>query len=239
MNPVFPGRSVQQIVRQGRAEVRIKSLKKLIAISVGPSKLTPLELQTVLFEVANLSNERPIGINKTPKVDGSFPVLTPNSLLLGRSLNTFPDDNLLASQLKKSERYQLICQITTEFWNRWAQEVTPAAIVRQTWHETGRNLQQGDIVLIHDKSDLKGKYMLGMVEEAKISDDGLVRSCLVGYTVPYNKDPVGRYSGGRRIVVSRSVQRLTLLLPIEEQPEKLVVENNVVMKLSQEEKLGK
>ena len=104
------------------------------------------------------------------------------------------------------------------------------------WHETGRNLQQGDIVLIHDKSDLKGKYVLGMVEEAKISDDGLVRSCLVGYTVPYNKDPVGRYSGGRRIVVSRSVQRLTLLLPIEEQSEKLVVENNVVMKLSHVEK---
>ena len=49
-----------------------------------------------------------------------------------------------------------------------------------TWHETGRNLQQGDIVLIHDKSDLKGKYVLGMVEEAKISDDGLIRSCLVG-----------------------------------------------------------
>ena len=61
----------------------------------------------------------------------------------------------------------------------------------------------------------------------------------MGYTVPYNKDPVGRYSGGRRIVVSRNVQRLTLLLPIEEQSEKLVVENNVVMKLSQEEKSGK
>ena len=59
------------------------------------------------------------------------------------------------------------------------------------------------------------------------------------YAVPYNKDPVGRYSGGTRIVVSRSVQRLTLLLPNEEQSDKLIVENNLLKKSSQEEKLRK
>ena len=220
--------------RQGRCEIRINSIKKLLIISVGMTKLTPLELQTVLFEIANLSNERPIGIHKTPRVDGSFKILTPNCLLIGRSLNSVPDDTNLGSHLRISDRYQLIQQVTNDFWVRWTQEVTPAAVVRQKWHETGRNLQVGDIVLIHDKSEIKGKYLLGKVEEARMGSDGLVRSCQVGYTVPNAKDSLGTYSGGRKLSVSRSVQRLTLLLPIEEQPGTLIVEGDKVVKQSSE-----
>ena len=58
--------------RQGRTEVRIKTIKRLLKISVGDIKLTPAELQTVLYEAANLCNDRPIGISKTPKTDVKF-----------------------------------------------------------------------------------------------------------------------------------------------------------------------
>ena len=86
--------------RQGRCEVRIKTIKKLLTISVGSSKLTPVELQTAFFDAANLCNERPIGVHKTPKADGTFKVLTPNCLILGRSLNAVPDDSNLGLHLK-------------------------------------------------------------------------------------------------------------------------------------------
>ena len=86
--------------RQGRCEVRVKVLKKLITIAVGNARLSPTELQTVLFEAANLCNERPIGVHKVPKAEGTFQVLTPNSLLMGRSLNKVPDDSYLATHLK-------------------------------------------------------------------------------------------------------------------------------------------
>ena len=216
--------------RQGRAEVRIKLLKRLIHISVGSNRLTPLELQTVLFEVANLSNERPIGINKTPTADGTFELLTPNSLLIGRSLNAVPDDVQLASHLKKSERYQIIQTVTEEFWKRWAEQVTPEAIIRQKWHEQGRNMREGDIVLIHDKGPIKGKYLLGRIDAVDKSRDDLVRSVKVSYVVPNAKDKSKEYTGGRRITVSRSIQRLTLLLPIESQDTPLQVEDGKIMK---------
>ena len=64
--------------RQGKSEVTIKVIKRLLKIAVGEIRLTPSELQTALFEVANLCNERPVGINKTVKSDGSHQVLTPN-----------------------------------------------------------------------------------------------------------------------------------------------------------------
>ena len=106
------------------------------------------------------------------------------------------------------------------------------SIIRVKWHETGRNLRTGDIVLLHDKSPIKGRYQLGVVESAQKSEDGLVRSCQVGYKIP--KEPSKVYYGeenwkngrGKWISVSRSVQRLHLLLPVEEQDKPLTVEED-------------
>ena len=86
--------------------------------------------------------------------------------MMGRSLNSVPDDSNLATHLKKSERYQLIQQVTADFWSRWTQEVTPASVVRQRWHDTGRNLQVGDLVLVHDKSEVMGTYILGKLRKS-------------------------------------------------------------------------
>ena len=85
-------------------------------------------------------------------------------------------------------------------------------------------------MLIHDASELKGKYRLDMVEAVNVGKDGRVLSCSVGYTLPRSKDAVGQYSGGRRIVITRSVQRLSLLLPVEEQSERLEVVGFEVVK---------
>ena len=111
--------------------------------------------------------------------------------------------------------------------------MTPEHVIRQKWHETGWNLRVGDIVLIHDKSEIKGKYKMGIVEAVKTGEDGQVRSGTVGYMVPRSKDQFGQYSGGKRIQVSRSIQRLTLLLPIEEQNYPLEVVENTIKKVSQ------
>ena len=91
-------------------------------------------------------------------------MLTPNCSLMGRTQNAVPDDPNLASHSKKSERYQLVQQITSDFWSRWCQEVNPESIIRQDWHETGHNLKPGDVVLIHYQSNIKRKYKLGVVD---------------------------------------------------------------------------
>ena len=214
--------------RQGRTEVRIKSLKRLLTIAVSSAKLSPVELQTVLFEAANLANERPLGVMKLPNTDGSFTVLTPNNLLMGRSLAKVPDDIHIGDKLKKSERYKLIQQVTADFWDRWATEVTPQFLLRQKWHEDGRDLKRGDVVLIHDSSAIKGRYIMGVVEEVVVGKDDRVRSCSVAYVIPSEFDSGHNYSRGRRIVVKRSIQRLTLLLPVEDQEGPLEVFGNVL-----------
>ena len=50
------------------------------------------------------------------------------------------------------------------------------------------------------------------------------------YTIPNAKDTVGTYTGGRKITVTRSIQRLTLLLPVEEQIHSVEIVNGKVRK---------
>ena len=204
--------------RQGKAERRIGVVKKLIRLSVGDTRLSPLELQTILMEICNICNERPIGLSK-PREDGSYTVLTPNHLLLGRSGNVLPDDAELAEDLPGPARYRLVNLVTTLFWQKWTNEVAPRLILRQKWHEKSRNLRIGDLVMICQTSQVKAKYKLAIVEDVHCSNDGCVRSATVKYTnIP---------SGGRcsYVRVKRSVQRLVLILPVEEQETPLEVKD--------------
>ena len=72
----------------GTAESLIRSVKRCLTNSIRKQVLTFSELQTVLFEVGNLINERPIGRHPTDPNDGAY--LSPNDLLLGRSTSRVP-----------------------------------------------------------------------------------------------------------------------------------------------------
>ena len=52
--------------------------------------------------------------------------------------------------------------MTDHLWKRWAAEATPAQVIRQKWHETQWNLQVGDLVLVHDSSKMRNKYVLAV-----------------------------------------------------------------------------
>ena len=92
--------------RQGKVERRIAIVKKHIKHAIGDSRVTPLELQTILFEIANICNERPITVAK-PRDDGTYHLVTPNQLLMGRSINQLPDDTDMSEDLPVAARYLL------------------------------------------------------------------------------------------------------------------------------------
>ena len=209
--------------RQGKAERHIGIMKRLIRLSIGDSRVTPVELQTSLFEIANICNERPIGVSK-PREDGIYDIITPNHLMMGRSSNILPDDAELASDLPMSARYRLVHHITSSFWRKWSTEVSPSLIVRQKWHKNSRNLCVNDLVMICDSSVIKAKYKLGLVEMVHPSTDGIVRSATIHYVL-LQKNSQGE-DKVQHIRVKRSVQRLVLILPVEEQSTPLMVEEN-------------
>ena len=64
--------------------------KKAIMSTLGEQILTHSELLTVMYEIANLLNERPIGKQSKDIDDGAY--LCPNDLLLGRATSRAPSD---------------------------------------------------------------------------------------------------------------------------------------------------
>ncbi|CAC5379460.1 unnamed protein product [Mytilus coruscus] len=171
----------------GCSEALIKSVKKSLSLAIGQSIMTFSELQTVLFEVANILNERPIGTSTSDPNEGTY--LCPNDLILGRASSNVPVGNWDESD---------------NFKKRW----------KQKWHVSKRNLQVLDLVLVQDNNSFRSNWKLGQIVEAKSSRDGVTRDVTVRYK---NIGPGTKYTGTQDLLIRRSAHRIVVLLPVEEQ----------------------
>ncbi len=88
------------------------------------------------------------------------------------------------------------------------------SVVRQKWHVSKINVVPGDIVLLQDSNAVVGKWKLAQIAEATPSQDGKVRNVTVRYK---NPKPGMKYDGEPDMMVKRSVHKLVVLLPVEEQ----------------------
>ena len=187
----------------GAVEALVKSTKRALTASIGDNILKPLELQTCMFEAAQLVNQRPIGNHPTDPSDGVY--MCPNDLLLGRSTPAIPQGPF-KERCSFRFRFDFIQMIVDAFWKRWVQEVFPNLVVWPKWHTEQRNLKVGDIVLIQDSNALRGKWKKAIVVDATPSADGKVRHAQLRYQTNENTN----------IVVDRPVQRLILLVPVDD-----------------------
>ena len=196
-------------------ESLIKVAKRAIHFSLSNQRLSVPEFLTVCCAVSNLLNERPIGVK--PSVDSTINVLTPNSLLLGRATAS----NLLGWQPYETSiatRYHLVQSVVEDFWKQWTELYAPALVVQRKWHTASRNLRPGDVVIVADRNTLRGDYRLALVKDVFPGEDGKVRKVTVQYKSYHTAERVHEYRGARDTVkdaVSRAVQRLALLVPVD------------------------
>ena len=136
-----------------------------------------------------------------------------------------PDDSNLCEELNYKSRYHLINAMTTAFWNLWAVVCAPKLVRAGKWRESSvRDVQVGDLEMVTDKNAIKSKYRLGIILEATKSSDGRVRSTVVQYFLPHtNKASNAKGKRGREITITRSAQRLAVILAVEEQERPLFV----------------
>ena len=106
----------------GSAEVMIKyikGIKKSYMRALGDRKLTYNETYTMMHEVANLCNERPIGLKPNEDSDPVF--LSPNSLFLGRCSDRIsggpfmPKHNWFEDNRQLKSRFILVQEVTDRF----------------------------------------------------------------------------------------------------------------------------
>ena len=175
-------------------------MKRALNAAIGQNILQFSELQTCLFEAAELVNERPIGVHPSSPEEGVY--LCPNDLLLGRTTNKVPQGPF-RERTSDKYRFDFLESIVKAFWKKWIREVFPNMLIQPKWHTEQRNCRKGDVVLVQDLNSVRGQWKMALVEEAIISMDGKVRRVLVSYKSPENT----------RITVERPVQKLIVLVP--------------------------
>ncbi|KAK0138077.1 hypothetical protein N1851_025741 [Merluccius polli] len=105
--------------------------------------------------------------------------LTPNHILLLKSMPTLPPGTFVKSDLYARRRWKQVQYLADLFWNRWTKEYLLLQQERQKWTSIKNNLNIGHIVLVVDPSAPRGSWLLGRVLEAKPDVKGLVRSVKV------------------------------------------------------------
>ena len=151
--------------------------------AIGTHVLNLNELFTLAKEVANLVNERPIGLKPNLQMDPAY--LSPNSLLLGRSCDRAsagPFQSKLDYTMDPSSdrtRYLLVQAITNQFWKKWTTTFFPTLLRRAKWHHKERNLCVGDVCVLRDSNALRGDWRLCRVKKVHPDDDKRVRNVSV------------------------------------------------------------
>ena len=185
-------------------ESLIKSVKKGIHHAIGMQRISFSEMLTVMFEVANLVNERPVGTK--PNSASDFTYLCPNDLLLGRSSSRIPSGPWNeTTNIRK--RFYFVQSIINSYWKKWTQCYFPSLMLQQMWHHQTRNMKAGDIVIIQDKNLILGQWRLGRISLVHPDSDGIVRNVEVQYK--HNDSTV-------YITINRPVQRSIMLMPVDE-----------------------
>ncbi|KAK4322627.1 hypothetical protein Pmani_006604 [Petrolisthes manimaculis] len=187
----------------GCTEAMVKLVKRVMMRVIGDTILTFGELQSVMFEIANILNERPIGMkNGSSNVRGSY--LCSNDLIFGRASPHVPEGQFVTNVNTKT-RQEFINAIVNSFWKKWMMYYFPTLILQQKWHTERRNLKVGDIVLVQDNSALKGTWKLAEVNKIMPSSDGKVRDVGIRYKIQRKN---GEYEGQQDMMVHRSVHNV-------------------------------
>ena len=201
----------------------VKGATKSILRVLGDTRLSLNETFTVLAEVANLLNERPIGIKPTDKSCTDY--LSPNSLLLGRSTARICSGPFQAAEKYTDDprqiqsRFLLVQSIVDQYWKVWLKWYFPTLLIRQKWHSDRRNVAIDDICVLKDSNAYRGEWRLCRVTNVFPDGNGKVRN--VEVMVKPRQSGVGPYIPTKPIKLTRHVCNLIVIVPANEKENRI------------------
>ena len=206
--------------RNGLSESQVKILKKCLHHALPPGAvLNYAELITLLSKISYSVNSRPLGLSGTSESsqqEDHLSPITPNQLLLGRS-----DDNCPPLEYDNSDkltaRLAYVSGVYDSWWKAWYRQILPTLVPCRKWKQEARNLSVGDIVFMFYPSSIKDHYRLARVKEVFSDNKGLVRTVKVAYRKRDARESKEEFKAKPLIEEIIAVQRLSVLMPEEEQ----------------------
>ena len=210
--------------RNGAIESFVKKFKQSLEL-YKESGFNYAELQSAFKRISSVLNSRPISARYGPRHAECDPdyleVITPNMLLTSRSGVDLPSREFSVHDTP-ARRLVYMEELQKDWWNRWKIQCFDSLFPTKSWTQKQRGVKVGDVVLISysDKSK-SGTYRLGIVLQVELDEDDLVRTCEVSYRIVRSDLPAKElrfyFKGLKYKKIRVPVQRLCVLLPVEEQ----------------------
>ena len=194
-------------------ERQIRTVRSVLnsTLALCPGRLDDSSLRTLFYEAMAIINSRPLSAVSDNKVDEP---LTPNHLITMKSAIPLPPPGKFVKEdMYARKRWRRVQYLTEQFWSRWKKEYLLNLNQRQKWISPRRNVQVGDVVLLMDDDVPRMQWPKGIVVDAVLSDDGLVRRVKVRRATS-KLDQDGRPETTMS-VVERPVQKIVVILAAE------------------------
>ena len=207
--------------RNGLAEASVKVLKQSLqhALPSG-TVLSFTELNTLCAKISFAVNARPLGLSNvshSSQQDDYLTVVTPNQLLLGRTDEASPPLDYREEDGKYTRRLAYVSSVYELWWARWIRQVLPTLVPIRRWRMKKKNLKVGDVVMIEYPNVIKDDYRVGKVVKVHPDSSKLVRTVTVAYRKRDAREDSLVYKSKPLTEEKMAVQRLSLLVPVEEQ----------------------
>lgn len=157
----------------GLWEAAVKSAKQhLTKLSINAT-FTYEEATTLLCGIEGVLNSRPMTPLSNDPSDHQ--ALTPAHFLIGGVITLPPESDVSTVPMSRLKRFKLVQSYMQTFWKRWSREYLPQLQRRGRWIKVTRNVQVGDLCLLHQENLPPTKWALVRVQEVHPGPDGIVR----------------------------------------------------------------
>ena len=191
----------------GKVERKIREVRKSVDIAVRNERLSVVQWETVMAQVANSINNMPIGLKNRITDLEQLDLITPNRLMLGRN-----NDRCGNAPLIICPDYKKIIETNAKIFRAWFEtwlvSYVPTLVERSKWHTSDKPVNVGDVVLfLKSDREFDLQYQYGIVSEIKPSKDGHIRRVVVQYQ---NQNETTKRT------TERGVRDLVIISPVEE-----------------------
>ena len=191
----------------GKVERKIQQVKKSITINMESNRLSVLQWESLVAQVANGINNLPLGLGNKVECLEDLDIITPNRLLLGRNNNRCPSGPLTAQHTFK-RMLDMNKNIYDTWFQSWLKSYVPSLIDRPKWLTTDTIIKIGDVVLfLKSEKEFERDYQYGIIHTVNVGRDGHIRVVEVEYQ--NHNEGVKRYT-------TRGVRDLVVIQPLDE-----------------------
>ncbi|GFW23129.1 integrase catalytic domain-containing protein [Trichonephila clavipes] len=157
----------------GLWEASVKSIKYPLRRVVSGSNLTYEKFLTVCIQIEGILNSRPLCALSSNSDDWN--ALTPAHFLIGRSMTSVVEPNLIELKENALKKWQRITRLVQLIWNKWHRCYLSELQQCNKWQFKKQNVNVGDLVVLNEDNMPTFKWPLGRITEIYSGSDALIR----------------------------------------------------------------